>query len=54
MAGKVKEWEKKYQNLSKELEAELDKKKDLTNTKKNEVFNLNNKCVELESALRNR
>lgn len=47
MRNKVREWERKYQNLYKELEAEFEKKKDLSNTKKNELFNLNNKYIEL-------
>jgi hypothetical protein len=45
--AKLREWEKKCISISKELEAEIEKKKDLSATKKNEMFNLNNKYVEL-------
>lgn len=40
--------------MGKELEAETERKKDLSNTKKNEVYNLNNKYLELESTLKAR
>jgi hypothetical protein len=40
--------------LTKELEAESEKKRDLTNTKKNELFNLNNRYIELENASKNK
>lgn len=50
----MKELDRKYQSLQKEMQAETDKKKELTNTKKSELFNLNNKCMELENAVKNK
>jgi len=36
------------------MQAEVDKKKELTNTKKNELFNLNNKYIDMENACKNK
>jgi hypothetical protein len=50
----MKELDRKYQSLQKEMQTEAEKKKELTNTKKSELFNLNNKCMELENAAKNK